>query len=272
MTSTTTALPSPGEFGRRSPARLLRILQLEIYCEFLKLLRMPAYIVPTFAFPLLFYVLFGLAFNQGTVGGTGMPTYLLVSYGTFGVIGANLFSLGFGLATERAQGWMLFKRATPMPPLAHFVARVTVGMALSLLIVTMLFVFGALFGGVVLPRDTWVLLALWLVVGGVPFAAFGMGLGYLCGPNSAPAVINLIYLPVSFASGLWIPHRFLPPFFQDLAPWLPPFHVAQQGYRLLGVAEAGVSWPYTLSVLAVFTAASLAVGVWAYHRDQDTFG
>lgn len=247
------------------------ILRLETRNEFLKLLRMPAFIVPTFSFPVLFYVLFGLTFSQGQVDDASMATYLMVSYGAFGVIGANLFGLGVGLATERAQGWMLFKRATPMPPLVHFLARLAVGMTMSVLILTALFTLGALFGGVALPRDTWVVLGTLLVAGGVPFAAFGMALGYLCGPNSAPAVINLIYLPMSFASGLWIPHRFLPSFFQDLAPWLPAYHVAQQGYRLLGVPGAPTGGA-SLAYLAVFTGVCLAVGVWAYRRDQETFG
>jgi len=40
----------------------------------------------------MFYVLFGLVLNaKEAIGGTGVPTYLLATYGTFGVMGASLF-------------------------------------------------------------------------------------------------------------------------------------------------------------------------------------
>ena len=39
-----------------------------------------------------------------------------------------------------------------------------------------------------------------LVIGALPFCAIGLAFGYLVGPNSAPAVLNLVYLPMAFAS------------------------------------------------------------------------
>jgi len=63
----------------------------ESRCEFLKVLRMPAYSVPTIAFPVMFYLLFGVLFGRQQAGPTSMSTYLLATYGAFGVIGAALF-------------------------------------------------------------------------------------------------------------------------------------------------------------------------------------
>lgn len=124
------------ELRRGAPRqRYLRILRLEARAELMKLVRMPAFAVPAFAFPLMFYALFGLAFGRSQqIGPVTMAGYLLATYGTFGVIGANLFSFGVGIAVERGQGWMLLKRAMPLPPLLHFLARMVVGMAFSLLI------------------------------------------------------------------------------------------------------------------------------------------
>lgn len=255
-----------------SRQRYLRIFRLETRAELLKLVRMPAFAVPAFAFPLMFYALFGLAFGRAQqIGPVTMAGYLLATYGAFGVIGANLFSFGVGVAVERGQGWMLLKRAMPLPPLLHFLARMMVGMAFSLLILMGLFALGGFFGGVALPLATWVKLAAWLIAGGLPFAAFGLFFGYLCGPNSAPAVINLIYLPLSFASGLWLPYEVLPGFFKALAPWLPAYHLAQQGLGILG-AETHATWAQSAAYLAAFTVISVAAGIAAYRRDQDTWG
>jgi len=49
------------------PRSLPLIYALEAKYEFLKVLRMPAYAIPTIAFPMLFYVFFGLAFGSGSM-------------------------------------------------------------------------------------------------------------------------------------------------------------------------------------------------------------
>ena len=46
-----------------SPARTYA---LEAKDEFLKLLRMPGYAIPSIAFPVMFYLLFGVMFGRGT--------------------------------------------------------------------------------------------------------------------------------------------------------------------------------------------------------------
>ena len=50
----------------------LRCYALEAKYEFLKVLRMPAYAIPSITFPVMFYVLFGLAFGNGQAGGVTM--------------------------------------------------------------------------------------------------------------------------------------------------------------------------------------------------------
>lgn len=251
---------------------LARIYALEARYELLKTLRMPAYAVPALAFPLVFYLFFGIALGSKTAGGIGMATYLLASYGTFGVIGACLFGFGVGVAVERGQGWMLYKRATPMPPSAYFFGKLATCLAFSAALVVLLFVLGATMAGVRMPAANWLALAGVLIAGAIPFCSLGLALGYLAGPNSAPAVINLIYLPSAFVSGLWIPISMLPKFLQQLAPYMPPYHYSQLALRTVG---AGTAVPPSRSValLAGFTVLCL-IGAWAaYRRDEGkTFG
>ena len=83
-----------------SPARTY---VLEAKYEFLKLLRMPGYALPSIAFPAMFYLLFGVLFGSRGVGGMSMATYLIATYGAFGVIGAALFGFGVGVAIERGR-------------------------------------------------------------------------------------------------------------------------------------------------------------------------
>ena len=248
-----------------------QIYALETKFEFLKQLRRPAYAIATLGFPLMFYAFFGLMSDLHN-NGMSLATYLLATYGTFGVVGASLFGFGVSVALERGAGWLLLKRASPMPPLAYFTAKLISATAFSALVVSLLFAIGALFGGVHLPAFTWLALGGALVIGALPFCAMGLALGYLISPNSAVAVINVINLPMSFVSGLWLPVNVLPPAVQHIAPFMPAYHLGQLA---LGTIGAGGAQPWYLHVIVLlaFTAAALSVAAFAYRRDEgETYG
>jgi ABC-2 type transport system permease protein len=252
--------------------RLWRIYALEARYEFLKQVRMPAYVVPMFAFPLVFYLLFGVAMAKRAVGGLDIARYLLATYGSFGVMGIALMGFGIGVAIERGQGWMLLKRATPMPPLAYFFGKLALCLLFSAIFIALLFTLGATAGGVRMPAASWLSLAGLLIAGAIPFGAFGLALGYWAGPNSAPATANLIYLPAALVSGMWIPIEALPGFLKSLAPWLPSYHYAQLALGRIGFGR-GVPAAVSVAVLAAFAVLSLLVAWRGYRRDEGrTFG
>ena len=67
-------LPAPAHAATRGPS--LRTYVLETKYEFYKLLRTPHYSVPVRAFPVMFYLLFGLSFAGRTRPGVGGPARL----------------------------------------------------------------------------------------------------------------------------------------------------------------------------------------------------
>ena len=252
---------------------LVRIFALESRYEFLKLLRLPMYVLPTLAFPVVFYLLFGVAMKRGGAWGAfDMSTYLIATYGAFGVMNAALFGLGVGLAVERGQGWMLFKRATPMPPLAPYFGKLVMCLIFGAIMVALLLTLGATAGGVRLPLSTWLALAAVQVAGAIPFAAFGLAIGYWAGPNSAPAIINLISLPAAFGSGMWIPIQAMPGLVQKAAQFLPPYHYCQLALKTLGL-DRGEPAARSVALLVAFTLISLVLAWVGYRRDEGkTFG
>ena len=254
-------------------SRLLRAYLLEAKFEWLKQFRMPAYFLPSIGFPVMFYLLFGSSFGGSqAVGSVTMSTFLLATYGAFGAIGVCLFGFGVGVAVERGQGWLLLKRASPMPPGAFFTAKIIASLGFVALVVLTLFITGYAVGGVRLATGTWMELAAIIIVGSLPFCAFGLLLGHLAGPNSAPAVVNLIYLPMAFASGLWIPIQMLPSFFQELAPWLPAYHYSQLALKVIG-ADQGRSAMGHVCFLLGFTILCLVLATWAWNRgDKALYG
>ncbi len=245
---------------------MTRTLALETHGELMKLIRMPAYAIPVLLIPTMFYALFGLSF-----GGREQATYLIGSYAAFGVIGAALFGLGVGVAVERAQGWLSLKRASPMPAGAYFGAKIIISMLFGAIITVLLATLGVAFGDVVLSARQWFLLLITMMLGAAPFCAIGCALAYLVGPNSAPAVTNLIYLPMSFASGLWLPLEALPKFVQNIAPALPPYHLGRMAHQILGFDKSS-AWLH-MGVLLAFAVVFMSLAIWLYRRDEGvTFG
>jgi ABC-2 type transport system permease protein len=252
----------------RSPSHTATIYLKEAKYEFLKNLRLRVYTASVISFPLMFYVLFGLVLNaKESIGSTHIPTYLIATYGTFGVMGASLFGTASGLAADRGLGWLQVKRASPMPPFAYFTAKVILAMIFSAIVVALLLVLGISFGGVRMPFAEMAKLLGTLVAGSLPFSAMGLAIGYFVGPNSAPAAINLIYLPMSFCSGLWVPYMFLPKFVQRIALALPSYHLSQLALGTVG-AGANQSIAIHWEVLLAFTLICLGVARIGFQRDQ----
>ncbi len=240
---------------------LWRIYLLEAKTETLRLIRTPGFSIPTILFPIMFYTFFGIVFSMNKA----MPTYLMATYATFGVIGPALFSFGVGIAVERGQGWFDLKEVSPMPASAYIFARVALTFVFSIIIIMLLFLIGALFGGVELMRAQWILMALILTLGSLPFCAIGMTLGLFLKSSSAPATVNLIYLPMGFLSGLWLPITFLPEVMQTFANLLPPYHLAQLSLK---VVEMDIGAPVALhiGVLVAYSSLFIFLAAKAYYK------
>jgi ABC-2 type transport system permease protein len=259
---------------RRSLSRNIALYLKEAKYELLKNTRIPIYAISTVAFPVMFYVLFGVVLgNSSGPGRNDNATYMLATMGCFGVIAAALFGFGVSLAIERGQGWLQVKRASPMPVSAYFFGKLFSAVAFSAVIVLLLLAVGFAFAGVRLPLASAVKLVGILVAGAIPFSAMGMAIGYFAKPNSAPGLVNLIYLPMSFCSGLWIPLFLLPHGLRTLARFLPPYHLSQLALNAVGMVKNPTSaWGHVEALIA-FTFLFLGLAAWAYRRDEGkTYG
>jgi len=233
--------------------RSLRPYWLEAKYEFLRLLRTPSYVLPTLLFPALFYVLFGVILGGSRSGGE-MARYLLATYGVFGIMGSALFGFGLTIAIERERGYLTFKRALPVPPGALLLAKMVMAMLFAAIISIMLAVIASTLAGVRLAPTQWLLLFVINIVGTLPFCALGLWIGTRVGGQAAPAVVNAIYLPMAFLSGLWMPLSILPAIFGKLAAVWPSYHLGQIALKVVGRDLGGSVWLHLL-VLVVVTVA-----------------
>ena len=119
-------------------AHTISIFRKETKYEFLKLLRTKSFSLSTIGFPVMFYVLFGIANRNAYAGNVHVAKYMLGSYACFGLIGAALFGIGVGVASELAAGWLELKRASPMPASAYLFAKCASAVAFGIIIVSIL--------------------------------------------------------------------------------------------------------------------------------------
>lgn len=237
------------DIGRPSVAR---IYLAEAASELVRVIRNPSFAAPTLAFPLVFYVMFAIVL-PGQWSEMHKATYLLATYGVFGVIGPALFGFGVGLAMERQQGWLELKRVSPMPTGAYFFAKIAMSLAFALTTLLLLSSAAVLFGGVHITLGTWLKLVGTLLLGTIPFCALGLWIGTLVKGQSAVAVVNLVYLPMSILSGLWIPLMVFPPIMQKLAVIWPAWHLSQMALGIIGQVQDVRYGMHAAALLAMTT-------------------
>jgi ABC-2 type transport system permease protein len=230
-----------------------RVVAQETRYEFLKMFRAKAFSLSVIGFPVMFYAIFGLTNHH-----VEYARYLLASYSCFGMFGAALFGMGAGVAMERAQGWLELKQASPMPRLVYLAAKTITCAAIAMITVAILLAMGLTMGGVTMTALEVVELIGVTLAGAIPFAAMGLLISFVLPPNAGPGMINIIYLPMSFASGLWMPITLLPHWIQRLAPGLPTYHYAQLALNIFGYAQPGTSMSLHWEALVGFT--SLLLG------------
>ncbi len=239
-----------------------KVFAKETRYEFVRMLRTKAFSLSVFGFPIMFYILFGSSNRHNMYA-----KYLLPSYSCMGIVSSCLFGIGMGIALERAQGWLDVKLASPMPRMAYLTAKIAGCAAIALSVAAALVVLSVTLGGVSLSAGQVLELFGVVLAGALPFTAMGFIIALLVPPNAGPGVINLIYLPMSFASGFWMPVDYLPHWLKVITPALPTYHLAQIALNIFGFAQPGnmlVHW----EALAGFTLLMLGVAWIIFTRSE----
>jgi ABC-2 type transport system permease protein len=219
--------------GTRPHPGCLGLLALAAWTELRSNARSAEFTVGAVALPVLLYVMFGLPDADELEGGTTIRTAFLVSLSAYGVISLAIFTFGDNVAKERGRGWTRTLRSTPMPTSIQLLARVVTAVVHAGLIVAAMGMLAATAGHVGLPVSTWIAFAATMLGGVVAFSTLGYAIAMLARPRVASVISNLIFLPLAFASGFFIPLSELSSTMREIAPWLPTYHFGQLAYRIV---------------------------------------
>jgi ABC-2 type transport system permease protein len=264
--STTSETASTARSGHRSA------LLYNVYCEIMKTIRVPIFAVSLFLLPAMLFSLFVLPNASEMQNGVSVGRYTMPSFGVYVVMMAGVFSSGITIANERGMKWNLLLRATPMKLTTYFLSKILMTLLIGACAAIFLFVFARVTAGVDLGVRLWIELLSTLLFAMLPFISLGLLIGYAVGPQAAAGVANLIVLPLSFMSGLFIPYDSLPHFAKTIAPYLPSYHSGQLGWHLVGAGDGTSVGIHVLWVIG-YTLGFGILAVFFYRRDEGkTFG
>lgn len=240
----------------------LAVYLIEARLELMRMLRMPSFSLPALLFPAVFYVLFGVLMGSGK---QQHSSYMLATYCIFGVMGPGLFGFGVSVAMEKDRGWLTWRRAVPALAGAYFISKMAMALIFAGIIFLELLVLAVTLGGVQLAPGQWLQLMVISLLSSLPFCALGLVIGTLVSGQAAPAIVNFVYLPMAFLSGLWIPIGVLPKLLGALAPIWPSYHASQIALKVIG-SDLGVPLWQHIAYLVVFTLLMVWLAVWSWSR------
>ena len=215
----------------------------------------------TFMLPIILFFLLGSVYGEDRVEGVRGADYLLAGMLGYGCISTSFAGLAIMLVIRREQGILKRLRATPLPPATYLGAVLTSIVLVFALETVLMIAIGRIAFDTALP-DRPVSLAAALLLGAVSFAALGVGLSSVIrSAEGASAVVNAIYLPVSFISGAFFSPASFPAFLEAIAEVLPLVYFIELVRDVMLHGDRIWDEPTAVAVIAAWGAAGLVVSV-----------
>ena len=237
--------PDPGSGG---PRRSLALLAWQVRYEQRAFWRNRRRALASFAFPLMFLIIFGAITQGGKVSSDGNISY--IDFYVPGIIAYAVMVIGFtstamSIALLRAEGVLKRMRTTPMPWALYLGGIVlstviTIAVACLLLLAIGVLFYKATVHGAAVPG-----LIVTVAVGTICFTSLGIAVSrFIPKPDSGMPVLMLIVLPLSFVSNVFFPiykpqalveiGKFFP--LRPIAEGLAPAFKQSQGSGFVGHA------------------------------------
>lgn len=256
--------PPPAATTRPATRSWFALAWLHSRFQLLETVRVPIAVIGNLLFPavaLLFFVV-----PQPAVAGDPLVAVAAVAQlGTFAVMSACLFSLGAGVAEDRALAFDPYVRTLPAGAGPRLAGRIVTGVVFCLAAQVPVLAIAVLL--------TEASTSPWRLVGGlamvplvaVPFLLLGLAIGYALPAKAALAVVQAVLFPLAFAGGLFLPPESFPTWLDTLSQALPSRAARDLAVQVTtGYQGSALALPVLLGWTAVFA----VLAVLAYRRDE----
>lgn len=230
----------------------------------------------TFAFPLMFLVLFNVIFGSGTTKVFGrevdQSAFYVPAIISFALVSACYTNIAMGVTIARDEGILKRLRGTPLPTWAYLAGRIATAVYVALLLVAISVAFGALFYGAGLPASSLPAFMATLSVSAASYCALGLALsGAIPNADAAPAIVNLTVFPLLFISDVFLPPDLGPPWLERLAGVFPIKHSTEALIAAFVQPAAGVR-ASDLAVVAAWGVAGVLLALRTFRWEPSPAG
>ncbi|HEY2715854.1 MAG TPA: ABC transporter permease [Solirubrobacterales bacterium] len=230
--------------------------------------RVPERLTDVTVMPVIFVLTFVYVFGSAITLPEGIDYHEYLVSGMFAQgIGATLGGLAVGVASDHRSGLFDRLRALPISRLSQLAGRNLAQLVEGLLGTAVLVVLGLIVGwaphGTVLETiAAFALLNLWAFAG----AWLGTWIGLIVRePEAANQLAFLIFFPLMFLSGIFVPVTGLPTPLRQIAEWNPLSAAAAASRELFHTPSPPTTgaWPQTHPVLATILLSGAMIAVFA---------
>lgn len=224
-----------------------------------------------YLFPLIFFFAFG-TFMGAKAGGTLTRVISMVL--VIGVLGSGLFGAGMRTVAEREANILRRYKVTPISPLPILVANIVGGWVLYLPAVFLIIGLSHFIYGMPWPERFGSLLAL-LSVGICTFRALGLIIASVANSmGESNILIQLLYMPMLFASGATIPISLMPGYMQVVAQFMPAAYLSTGIQRILlrGDSLLDTLGPLAALLLCMVLATFISLKLFRWEKEQKIAG
>lgn len=219
----------------------------------------------TLVFPLLWLFLFGFIFFRDVSATVFMPMIFTIT-----IISNAFFGVSYLLVNEREKGILRRYRVTPVSAFTVVTANALRAMVTMILSIGLQALVGRLvFGPMV--QGSWILTLVAILLGAAAFVPLGLMVGSIAQDmRTAPAINNLLFFPLVFATGATVPFWSLPGWVQALGRMLPSSYLMEvlQGVMLRGEGPLQLWAPALVLVLSAIVGGFLNSWLFRWESSQ----
>jgi imidazolonepropionase-like amidohydrolase/ABC-type multidrug transport system permease subunit len=238
---------------------------MKAFLAFLKIdlklaMRNRAVLFFNYLFPLMFFFIFGYAFDAKQ-GSTSVIVVTMVT--TIGILGSGFFGAGMRAVQEREENILRRYKVTPITPVPLLLASIVMGVILYLPTVILMLLLAHNLYGMPMPRNLFSLF-LFVCVGAAAFRSLGLIIAAVVNSSQeANVLIQIVYMPMLLLSGATFPLQFMPSWLQIVTQFIPASYlvtgmsgILQRGETVLQNSKSVFALVVTLLV-ALFISTKL---------------
>ena len=216
--------------------------------HFIKLLRTPAFWAPTILFPAMLYAFFGSSLPPAGIA----SQMAIASFCVYAVVGITFYQFGIGIAQDRESPFDSWLKTLPNSSKPNGIAQVVTAITFAMIAVGLVLAVSTVLAKTTLTAQMIIGLLGACVLIAIPASLMGLALGFAASGRAAPALANLIFLPLAFLGGLWIPPIIMPQVVGNISTWTPTRQMAEIAWSTItGQAPSN----FTMMMFAAYTAA-----------------